>query len=115
MVLLWPRVQGLNLLKETYIDAANVLALTSAASNAWNAIMQKDLTAFATAFAASFNAQITMFPTMMNPAVQEAIDLYKNQALAWKMPGAGGGGYLAFVCEKPLENSIRIKIRRKGM
>jgi len=115
MVLLWPRVQGLNLLKETYIDAANVLALTSAASNAWNAIMQKDLTAFAASFAASFNAQITMFPAMMNPAVQEAIDLYKNQALAWKMPGAGGGGYLAFVCEKPLENSIRIKIRRKGM
>lgn len=115
MVLLWPRVQGLNLLKETYIDAANVLALTSAASSAWDAILRKDLSAFAAAYKASFEAQITMFPAMMNPSVQEAIDLYKDQALAWKMPGAGGGGYLAFVCEKPLENSIRIKIRRKGM
>jgi galactokinase/mevalonate kinase-like predicted kinase len=34
--------------------------------------------------------------------------------LAWKMAGAGGGGYLALVCEKPLPNAIRIKIRRKG-
>jgi cytidyltransferase-like protein len=115
MVLLWPRVPGLNLLKETYINEANVLSLTSAASAAWDAIMTKDLTAFAAAYKASFEAQITMFPAMMNPEVQEAIDLYKDQALAWKMPGAGGGGYLAFVCEKPLENSIRIKIRRKGM
>jgi len=115
MVLLWPRVQGLNLLKETYIDETNVLALTSAASSAWDAIMAKDLQAFASAYKASFEAQITMFPAMMSPAVQEAIDLYKGQALAWKMPGAGGGGYLAFVCEQPIENSIRIKIRRKGM
>lgn len=115
MVLLWPRVQGLNLLKETYIDETNVLSLTSAANDCWNAIMKKDLHAFASAYKSSFEAQIKMFPAMMNPAVAEVIEQYKDKALAWKMPGAGGGGYLALVCEKPLENSIRIKIRRKGM
>lgn len=115
MVLLWPREQGLNLLKETYIDETNVLSLTSAANDCWDAIMKKDLHAFARSYKSSFEAQIRMFPAMMNPAVAEVIEQYKDKALAWKMPGAGGGGYLALVCEKPLENSIRIKIRRKGM
>jgi len=115
MVLLWPREPGLNLLKETYINETNVKALTSAADACWEAIMKKDLQAFAKAFKSSFEAQIKMFPAMMNPAVAEVIDQYKNKALAWKMPGAGGGGYLALVCEEPLENSIRPKIRRKGM
>jgi cytidyltransferase-like protein len=115
MVLLWPRKQGLNLLRETYINPENVQALTGAADAAWNAILEKDLSGFAQAYKDSFHAQITMFPAMMDSAVSEIIDQYKDKVLAWKMPGAGGGGYLAFVCEKPLENSIRIKIRRKGM
>jgi len=119
MVLLWPREPGLNLLKETYIDESNVSALTSAASDAWNAIMQRDLDAFARAYKASFEAQIKMFPAMMKPEIAEVLEQYKakypSQILGWKMPGAGGGGYLAFVCTEPIENSIRIKIRRKGM
>ena len=51
---------------------------------------------------------------MLAEGVREEIAKYKDQVLAWKMPGAGGGGYLAMVCEKPLEDSIRIKIRRRG-
>jgi cytidyltransferase-like protein len=115
MVLLWPRKPGLNLLKETYINEKNVQALTGAADAAWHAILNKDLPAFAQAYKASFEAQIAMFPAMIDPTVAEAINQYKDKALAWKMSGAGGGGYLALICEKPLENSIRIKIRRKGM
>lgn len=115
MVLLWPREQGLNLLKETYINSENVQKLSTAADNCWDAIMRKDLNAFAKAYNDSFEAQIKMFPAMMNPAVADVIEQYKDKALAWKMPGAGGGGYLALVCEEPIENSIRIKIRRKGM
>lgn len=115
MVLLWPREQGLNLLKETYINSENVQKLSTAADNCWDAIMKKDLNSFAKAYSDSFEAQIEMFPAMMNPAVADVIEQYKDKALAWKMPGAGGGGYLALVCEEPIENSIRIKIRRKGM
>ena len=115
MVLLWPRKQGLNLLKKTYIDEEHVLALTSAADSCWKAILNKNLDSFASAYKASYEAQIAMFPSMINQAVAEAIEPYKDKALAYKMAGAGGGGYLALVCEKPLANAIRIKIRRKGM
>lgn len=114
MVLLWPRESGLNLLKETYINRENVQLLSMAADRCWDAILHKDLDRFAQAYRDSFEAQTSMFPAMNPPKVQAAIEQYKDKALAWKMAGAGGGGYLALVSEKPIENAIRIKIRRKS-
>ena len=75
--------------------------------------MRKDLQGFATSFRSSFEAQVNLFTGMMVDGVAEEIEKYRDKVLAWKMPGAGGGGYLAMVCEKPLEGAIRIKIRRR--
>jgi mevalonate kinase len=41
------------------------------------------------------------------------IDEYRSKALAWKLSGAGGGGYLVLISEKEIPNAIRIKIRIK--
>ena len=98
------------------ITPAKVRNLTEAASRAWDAIMARDLGAFARAFADSFDAQVAMFPAMMQPGVQEYIDRYAGRALAWKMLGAGGGGHLALVLPDGAERTeemIDVKIRRK--
>ena len=55
---------------------------------------------------------------MIQPGVQEYIDKYSvmDGVLAWKMPGAGGGGYLALVCRDETripEEAIRLTIRRR--
>ena len=50
---------------------------------------------------------------MMNPEIENVINKYKSQAKAWKLAGAGGGGYLILVAEKPIKGAMRIKIRRK--
>ncbi len=113
MVLLWPRPKGLDLLKETSIDTENVQALALASDRAWEAIKQQDLMAFAAAFSDSFRAQTRMFPAMVNADIQQVIDTYRSQALAWKLAGAGGGGYLILVSEHPVKDAMRIKIRRK--
>ena len=60
-----------------------------------------------------------MFPAMIQPGVPEYIDKYGSMTgvLAWKMPGAGGGGYLALVCadrEHFPEDAIELHIRRRG-
>jgi galactokinase/mevalonate kinase-like predicted kinase len=55
-----------------------------------------------------------MFPLMMNDMVAEMIETYCHQALGWKLSGAGGGGYLILVADHPIENAIRICIRRKS-
>jgi hypothetical protein len=114
LVLLWPRPAGLNLLAETYINESNVKALADAADRAWTGILQKDLTLFADGYRESFDAQTRMFPEMVPEKVRAAIRSYEDKALAWKLAGAGGGGYLALLSERPIENAIRIKIRRKS-
>ncbi len=115
MVPMFPRRPGCSVIEGSIIDRPHVEALTRAADSCWEAIMHRDLTAFADSYRASFEAQVAMFPGMMQPGVQEYIDRYSSMdgVLAWKMPGAGGGGYLALVCERPLEDSIRLSIRRK--
>jgi cytidyltransferase-like protein len=113
MVMLWPRPKNLDLLGNTHITTENVKTLAGAADRAWNAILEKNLHTFAMAFLDSFNAQTTLFPAMMNDEINKVVDSYKPEALAWKLAGAGGGGYLILVAENPVRGAMRIKIRRK--
>ena len=115
LVEMFPRRQGCSVVKGKDITPEKVKALTSAADRCWDAIMRRDLEGFAKAFMDSFNAQVAMFPAMMQPGVEEHIELWKDKALAWKMLGAGGGGHLALVVERipDDERIIPIKIRRK--
>ena len=113
MAMLWPREPGLDLLKETYINEENVKTLASAADDVWDAIQREDLNDFAKGFSKSFDAQTTMFPAMVNDRINAEIAKYKDKALAWKLAGAGGGGYLILVSEKPIPGTMRFRIRRK--
>ena len=110
---LWPRPQGYDPLKKTHITVEGVKKLAGAAEGVWDAIKRRDLSDFGRYFLDSFQAQTAMFPAMINEEVEKAIDEFRNKALAWKLSGAGGGGYLVMIAETPLENTIRVKIRRK--
>lgn len=138
MIPMEPRRPGCSVVEGKDITGPKVRALAAAASDCWNAIMARDLEAFAAAYQASFEAQIAMFPGMIRPVIagsdrqsempdqvgqdiQSFIDAWRDKVLAWKMPGAGGGGYLAcvvsdaatFAAEHP--EAIRLTIRRPGM
>ena len=54
-----------------------------------------------------------MFPKMMNNKVAKVIDKHRDKAKAWKLSGAGGGGYLILISEEIIPNAIRVKIRIK--
>ena len=110
---MFPRRQGCSVVEGKDITPEKVRDLTAAADRCWQAILTKDLDAFARAFLDSFNAQIAMFPAMMQPGVQEHIDRWKDKALAWKMLGAGGGGNLLLVVDTVPEGAVPIKIRRR--
>ncbi len=121
LILMFPRRPDCSVIEGKQINEANVKALTKAAEQCWDAIMRTDLPAFAEAYRASFLAQVTLFPAMLQPGVQECIDQYAAMpdVLAWKMPGAGGGGYLALVvadatafCQQHQE-AIPLRIRRR--
>ena len=122
MIPMEPRRPGCSVVEGMDITKAKVETLAKAADDCWYAIMNTDLELFAKAYKDSFNAQVAMFPAMIQGCVQEYIDKYSvmDDVLAWKMPGAGGGGYLACVvkdtdafCERHNE-AIKLKIRRSG-
>ena len=144
MIPMFPRRPGCSVVEDKDITLEKVQHLAKAADDCWDAIMRKDLSGFAAAFRASFEAQVAMFPGMVNPTivgdvpavkvdpatgmaedgflptVQDYIDRYSQVpgVLAWKMPGAGGGGYLVLVCESRdafPEGAIEVTIRRGGM
>lgn len=116
-----PRKPGCSVVEGKDITEAKVKNLAKAADDCWNAIKQCDLTEFANAYNASFAAQVAMFPAMIRDNVQRHIDEYVNQpgVMALKMPGAGGGGYLALVVEDSMAfcnthpEAIQLHIRRK--
>jgi cytidyltransferase-like protein len=114
MITLWPRDGSYDATGGAAINEANVLKLTSAASNCFESILRKDLKNFGKYMVESFEAQTTLFPNTINEDIKKIIDKYRKSALGWKLSGAGGGGYLILVSDQPVENAIQIKIRRKA-
>ena len=131
MIPMEPRRPGCSVVEGKDINEAKVTALAAAADACWDAILRHDLDAFAEAYLASFKAQTAMFLGMVNPSVngelckeasvQPYIDKYSAlpEVLAWKMPGAGGGGYLVLVVKdakafaQERKEAIEIHIRRQ--
>ena len=120
MIPMEPRKPGCSVIEGKDITEAKVRTLAKAADDCWEAILKRDLADFAAAYQASFEAQVAMFPAMIQGCVEDYINKYKNLVLANKMPGAGGGGYLACVVEEAEAfaidhpEAIRLTIRRPG-
>ena len=120
MIPMEPRKPGCSVMEGKDITEAKVKTLANAAERCWEAIMNKDLKAFSEAYRDSFNAQTALFPAMIQGCVPSYIQKYEHQVLAYKMPGAGGGGYLACVVDDAAQFSdkhpeaIQLTIRRPG-
>jgi len=108
-----PRDGRFNVLDRTNISEDGARALADAANGVWDALLARDITALGKWYLASFEAQVSMFPLMKSRVVSETIEQYRDKALGWKLAGAGGGGYLAIVSDRPIRNAIRIRIRRE--
>jgi cytidyltransferase-like protein len=111
---LGPRHGAYNVLANTKIDAAQAQKLAEAADGCWQAMLHEDIDALGKHSTNSFEAQIAMFPNMIDDAIVQMIAQYKPLCKGYKLSGAGGGGYLVLFNDTPIENAIRIKIRRSG-
>jgi hypothetical protein len=114
LMALGPRHTGYSVLSGTKITRDGAKALADATDNCWQAILERDIKGFGRYFRESFEAQIAMFPNMMNEMVEKLIHQYKDMALGWKLSGAGGGGYLILVSDKPIDGAVRVIARRES-
>jgi cytidyltransferase-like protein len=112
LIPLYPRHGDYDVLSDTNITEKYAKKLSDAAETAWQAIKEKDIRKFGKAVSDSFDAQTVMYPHMIDKDILDVLEKYKDNTSGWKLSGAGGGGYLIFVSEQPIENAIQIRIRR---
>ena len=114
LIPLYPRKDDYDVYENASINQKNARNLSLASEKCWNAILNMDLDKFGEAVTESFNAQLNLFPNMAPSDVLAQIMRYSQDknVKGWKVSGAGGGGYLILVCEKHLNNSMTIRIRR---
>jgi len=83
LIPLGPRYSGFNVLSDTTFNTQKAKALADAADNCWKAILERDLDAFGMFFRLSFEAQIAMFPHMVNDSIFQLLDSYN----IWRKDG----------------------------
>jgi cytidyltransferase-like protein len=113
LVSLGPRFVDYDVLANTTFDREHAKALSDATEGHWQAILDRDIVRFGQTMRKCFEAQVAMFPNMMNNRVAALIDEYRDCALGWKLSGAGGGGYLILVSEKPISGAVRVLAHRE--
>ncbi|MEZ4826466.1 MAG: adenylyltransferase/cytidyltransferase family protein [Bacteroidia bacterium] len=113
LVPLEPREMDYDVLDNTRISAEGARALADAAEACWEAMNNCDLAGFGDSFRRSFEAQIAMFPNMVDDHILQIIDTFRDHALGWKLSGAGGGGYLILIAANPVAGAMAVRIRRK--
>ena len=114
LMTLGPRHAEFDVLSDTRITREGAKALADATDGCWDAILGRNIEKFGHYFRQSFEAQITMFPHMMNDTVARLIKQYQDVALGWKLSGAGGGGYLILVSDTPIKDAVRVIARRES-
>ncbi len=115
LVPLGQRTADFDVLKDKNLTPKLVNSLAHAADACWKAILEQNLPEFGSQMRASFEAQASLFPRMITEPVTQMIEQYRDQALGWKLSGAGGGGYLVLVSGRPISGAIQLKIRRAGI
>jgi cytidyltransferase-like protein len=112
LVSLGPRFVDYDVLANASFDKERARALANATEGHWRSILDQDIIRFGRTMRECFEAQVAMFPNMMNERVAALIDEYRDCALGWKLSGAGGGGYLILVAERPIPGAVRVLAHR---
>ncbi len=112
LVPLSPRTSDYNVLEDTNITEQGARRLAVATERCWQALLARDVDAWGSASNDSFYAQIAMFPNMAPSDILDIVALYKDKVKGFKISGAGGGGYLILINDAPVENALKIRIRR---
>jgi galactokinase/mevalonate kinase-like predicted kinase len=106
-----PRNDQFEVLSNYKVFPEAVMRLSQAASDTWNAIVNKDTKALGLAMKASLDAQLEMFPLMWNDEAENVVAAFSSSVAGYKISGAGGGGYIVAIADEEVPNGLKIKVR----
>ena len=108
------RASRFDVLEETRLDPGQVRRYSEAVDRCYDAVTARDLPAFAESFSEAFRCKTEMFPMTLSNGMDAFIQPYQEQSLGCSPSGCGGGGYVIVLSDKPVENAVRVRIRRGG-
>jgi len=112
---LQPRRQKYDVLGDTRLSRDGAKRLADAATACWDAVRALDVERLGAAITAGFEAQVSMFPRMVDAQIGGLVAEKRQEVAGLKLTGAGGGGYLVLVSEKAVPGTLPIRIRRGGL
>ncbi|MBS1724303.1 MAG: adenylyltransferase/cytidyltransferase family protein [Armatimonadetes bacterium] len=107
------RHSGYDVLADTRVTKEGAERLAQAAEDCWAAALRRDASAFGEGFRRSFEAQVEMFPNMVDEEIRRVVEEHGPSGLGYKLSGAGGGGYFILFRRDDYPGAMRVKIRRK--
>ena len=108
-----PRRESCDVLSGRQVTPAGVRRLAEASAGIWSGILSCDSGAWGHWSTECLESQLSMFPGMWSPELQECIEAYRGRVRGWKLTGAGCGGYLVLISDVPLEHTVGIRICRR--
>ena len=108
LVPLTPRQSSYDVYANTCINAEGAKRLAKSAEDAWTAINNRDVKAWGKATSECLDAQLAMFPAMQTDELKELRAYFADKVCGCKLTGAGGGGYMILISEKPVPDALRI-------
>ena len=112
LLFLYPRPDDFSVLAETNVTAVQSRRLARYAQRVWESILARDPERMGHYMSAAFQMQISMFPNMITPEIEQEIDRHLDRTWGIKISGAGGGGYLVLLTDQEIEGTLRLSSRR---
>jgi len=106
------REDGFKVLRKRRTGFRRVRKLAQASLCCWEACASRDTAALGRAITDSFDAQRAMFPLMAQGEVLERVQAVQRETCGAKLCGAGGGGYILAVSDRPVSDGFQITARR---
>lgn len=92
--------------KNLQLDSIRKLAESS--ELCWQAIRARDAAGWGRASTQCLDAQLALFPGTATDELRSVRKKYEDRICGCKMTGAGGGGYMLLISEKPIENALQV-------
>ena len=115
LVELWPRPDGFDPLEDLNVDPTVVRRLGDSGHLCWKSVLCRDIEGLGRSLNATTEAWRSLVPKTVPDSIYKIMSGYLQSegCTGALITGAGGGGYLILVSSRPIENSIRVRVRRK--